>query len=190
MKPLQSFFFPFVILISLGLFSCVDETTKALEKQPYFDLKGFISEKIQEVDSVEVTKVSQVQDEVKQTNVVYSIKDWEEEFGIFTEADINKSSLLQSYETKSSDSSLTHELFPKAKAKVKYLRITYSDEAVSSVSIKVAEENLFYTSITLAELYLNNASNRIDHYSIETTQKIWFLEKNDMKIKGTIASKR
>ncbi|MDR7128637.1 hypothetical protein J2X69_000969 [Algoriphagus sp. 4150] len=186
MKHYKSFSFGILFLTVFGLFSCVDETTNALEKQPYFDLKGFIESKIQEIDSVEVIKISQVQGEETQTQLTYAIKDWQEEFGIFTEADINKASLLESYETESSDDSLTHKLYPKSKGKVKYIKVMYSSDEISSISIKVAEKNLFYTSTTLAELYMNNESNLIDRYSIETTQKIWFLDANKMKILGEL----
>lgn len=190
MKHHKSLSLGILFLAVFGLFSCVNESTKALEKEPYFDLEGFIEERINEVDSVEVIKVSEIQGEEKQTTVVYSIKDWEEEFGIFKEADINKSSLLKSYETKSSNDSLTHELYPKSEAKVKFIKVSYDKDEVSSVAVKIADDNLFYSSTTLANIYINNATNLIDHYSIETTQKIWFLDANNMKIKGTIVPKR
>ncbi|WP_192347577.1 hypothetical protein [Algoriphagus sp. Y33] len=190
MKHYKSFSFGILFLTFFGLFSCEDKTTNTQEKQPYFDLKGFIAMKIQEIDSMEVIKVSQVQGVENQTNVIYSIQDWEEEFGLFTAADINKSSLLQSYQTESSTDSLTHTLYPKSEGKVKYIKILYSNDEVSSVSIKVAEENLFYTSTTLAELYMDSVSNVVDHYSIETTQKIWFLDANKMKIRGEIVPTR
>ncbi|REG87031.1 hypothetical protein [Algoriphagus antarcticus] len=189
MKHIKSFSFGIFFLASFGLCSCVDESTKGIEKEPYFDLKGFIEEKIQEIDSVEVSKVSQVQEEEKQATVIYTTKDWEEEFGIFTEADINNSSSLQSYETTSSDSTLAHELYPNSEGKVKYIKVTYFEDEVSSVSIKIADDNLFYSTTTLAEMYMNKATNLIDHYSIETTQKIWFLDPNEMKIQGTIIPK-
>jgi|GEM_PF-273865 len=190
MNQIKGLSFGILFLGSLGLFSCVNESTNALEKQPYFDLEGFIEEKIQEIDNVEVAKTSQIQGDEKQATVVYSIKNWEEEFGIFKEADINKTSLLQSYETKSSNDSLTHELFPKTKGKVKYIKVTYFEDEVSSVAIKIADDNLFYSSTTLADIYMNNATKLIDHYSIETTQKIWFMDANNMKIQGKIVAKK
>lgn len=189
MNQIKGLSFGILFLGSLGLFSCVNESANALEKQPYFDLEGFIEEKIQVIDSVEVAKTSQIQGDEKQVVVVYSIKDWEEEFGIFKESDINKTSLSQSYETTTSDDMLTHELFPKTKGKVKYIKVTYFEDEVNSVSIKIAEDNLFYSSTTLADIHMSKATKLIDHYSIETTQKIWFMDANDMKIQGTIVSK-
>lgn len=186
MKHYQRFSFGILFLAVFGLLSCVENVTSTLDKTPYFDLKGFIKEKIQEVDSMTVNKLSQIQGEEKHTTLVYSIKNWEEEFDIFTEADINKASSLQSYSTTSSEEMLTHELLPKSKGKVKYIKVTYVGDEVSSISIKIADENLFYTTSTLAELYINSANHLIDHYSIHTTQKIWFMDANDMKIQGAI----
>ncbi|RAI94793.1 hypothetical protein [Algoriphagus yeomjeoni] len=186
MKQTKSFSFGIIFLAVFGLFSCVGEISTAIEEDPYFDLKGFVEENIQKLDSVEVTKVSQIQEEENEVSVVYSIQDWEEEFSVFKEADINKASMLQSYKTSISDDLLTHEALPKSKEKVKYIKVTYENDAVSSVSIKIADDNLFYSTTTLASIYIDTSTKLIDRYSIETSQKIWFLDENDMKIKGTI----
>ncbi|MFC5625346.1 hypothetical protein [Algoriphagus winogradskyi] len=178
-----------ILFVLFGLSSCVDEISNTIETDPYFDLKGFVEENIQKVDNVEVAKVSQIQEEKKEVKVVYSIKDWEEEFSIFKEADINKASMLQSYKTTTSDEGLTHEALPNSKEKVKFVKVTYDDGAVSSVSIKIEDDNLFYSTTTLAAIYIDNATKLFDHYSIETTQKIWFLDENNMKIEGTIVAK-
>ena len=112
MKHYKSLSFGILFFAIFGLFSCTEESTNSLDKSPYFDLKGFIAEKIQEVDGVEVNKKSEIQGESKQAEVVYSINDWKEEFKVFSEADINNSALLQSYETTSTNNTLTHELLP------------------------------------------------------------------------------
>lgn len=186
MKHCKSFSFGIILIVLFGLSSCVDEISNTVETEPYFDLKGFIDENIQKVDKVEVNKTSQIQGEEKEVKVVYSIKEWEEEFSIFKEADINKASMLQSYKTSTTDDLLIHELKPKSKEKVKYIKVTYDNGVVSSVSIKIADDNLFYASTTLAEIYIDSSTKLMDHYSIETSQKIWFLDENNMKIQGTI----
>lgn len=186
MKGNKSFSFGIILIVWLGLSSCVDEISNTIETDPYFDLKGFVEENIQKVDNVDVAKTSQIQGEEKEVEAVYSIKEWEEEFSIFKEADINKTSMLKSYKTTTSDDLLTHELLPNSKEKVKYIKVTYDNGSVSSVSIKIADDNLFYASTTLAEIHIDSSTKLIDHYSIETSQKIWFLDENNMKIQGTI----
>jgi hypothetical protein len=175
-----------ILPLVIGLFSCGEPLSNELETTPYFDLKGFIAESIQEVDGVDVSKVSQIQEEKNAVEVIYTSKDWEEELAIFTDADINTSSLVQAYKTTSSDTELVHELLPKAKGKVKYIKVIFLAGEVSSVSVKIADDNLFYTTSTLAEITMNDETKRIDHYTIETSQKIWFLDANFMKIQGSI----
>ncbi|WP_339875616.1 hypothetical protein [uncultured Algoriphagus sp.] len=190
MKQIKGFSFGILFLAIFGLFSCVDESVNTFEKLPYFDLKGFIEMKIQEIDSVNVIKVSRIQGQENKVESTFSTKDWEEEFSVFTEADINKTSLIKSYDTKVDKATLTHELFPNSKGKVKYIKVTYFEDKVSSVSIKIAEDNMFYSSTTLGEIYMNNSTKLIDHYSIETTQKIWFMDANNMRIQGVLGPKK
>ncbi|WP_339750848.1 hypothetical protein [Algoriphagus aquimarinus] len=188
MKQIKGLSFGILFLSLIGLFSCVNESANSLETLPYFDLKGFIESKTQEVNGVEVVKDSQIKGEKNQTTVIYTTEDWKEELKIFTDADINRTSLLQSYETTTSDDMLSHELLPNSKGNVKYIKVTYFEDEVSSVSIKIAEENMFYTSTTVAEIYMNKSTKLVDHYTIGTTQKIWFVDANDMKIQGKIVS--
>ncbi|MCE7056314.1 hypothetical protein LZF95_16650 [Algoriphagus sp. AGSA1] len=181
--------FGIFLLLIAGFFSCAEKSTGTIETTPYFDLKGFIEKKVQEVDSLEVLKRSEIQGEENQVRLIYSIQDWTEEFSIFKDADINKASMLQSYGTTKSDDLLAHELLPKAKGKLKYLKISYYNGEVSGVSIKIAEDNLFYSATTLAEINLNAVTHLIESYSIQTSQKIWFLEQNNMRIEGTVVVK-
>ena len=187
MKQQKSFSFGIIFIVVFGLFSCVDEVSTSIETDPYFDLKGFIEEHILQFDSVQVTKTSQIQGEEKEVKVIYSKEDWEEELSIFKEADINKASMLQSYKTSQSDDLLIHEALPKSKEKVKYIKVAYENGIVSSVSIKIADDNLFYSSSTLAEIYIDHSTQLIDRYSISSSQKIWFLDENNMIIKGSVA---
>lgn len=177
----------FLFLVLIGhLFSCGVQSGTELETLPYFDLKGFIELKLNEIDSVRVIKVTRVQDKEKKLETVYTREELKNEFEVFKEADINKRSLIKAYDTKVSNDQLIHELFPKAEGKVKFMKISYFEDEVSSISIKQVEKNLFYSSITLANIYINNATHKIDHYDIETTQKIWFLKPNNMKISGVL----
>ncbi|WBL42815.1 hypothetical protein PBT90_19000 [Algoriphagus halophytocola] len=171
---------------ALGLSSCAEPPKTTLEEKPYFDLKGFLEIQIDALDGTEVRKLSKIQDQEETVNVSYDREDWEEEFEVFTQADINNPSSVDSYQTSESASSLSHELKPKAKSKVKYIKVYFAGDKVERIELRIAEDNLFYASETLGELVMNTSTNLIDHYSIETTQKIWFLDPNNMSIKGDI----
>lgn len=190
MKTTLRFSSGILLVLFLGFFSCAGPSSGELAILPYFDLKGFIETKIKDIDGAEVLKVSRIQGKEVKKTVVYSIEDWKEELDVFIQADINKASLVNSYDTRIEKGILIHELLPDADGKVKYIKVDSTTKEVRSISIKMSEDNLFYSSMTLAELYLNSATFKIDHYSIETTQKIWFLAPNNMKITGVVKPKR
>lgn len=180
----------FVLSISFFIFlACNSPSGKPDGKMkvlPYYDLKGFLEQEIEKLDSVTVTKVSRINNEENQNTLKFSKQDWLEELDVFFRADINKPSLLNSFTTEVIQDYLIHRAKPEVKTPVKEIKVRIVNDMPVWITFKIAEENIFYTSYTLGELYMNNADNRIDHYSIETTQKIWFLKANNMKISGVI----
>lgn len=157
-----------------------------MEVLPYFDLKGYIEQEIPKVDGAKVAKISRVQQKEESAEVIYSVQDWKEELDIFFQADINKPSLAQSYDTQLNSSYLTHTLLPGEKGKVKEITVRYDKDKPSGITVKLVEENMFYTSTTIGQVYFNVETLTLDHYSVESTQKIWFLKPNNMKIMGAV----
>ena len=157
-----------------------------MEKLPYFDLAGYIEQEIPKVDGANVSKLSRVQNQEEKADVVYSVQDWKEELDIFFQADINKPSLAKSYDTQLNSSYLTHTLLPGEKGKVKEITVRYDKDKPSGITVKLVEENMFYTSTTIGQVYFNVENQKLDHYSVESTQKIWFLKPNNMKIMGAV----
>lgn len=177
-------------LLFWAAFACTPKpegSTKAkMEKLPYFDLAGYIEQEIPKVDGAKVSKISRVQNQEETADVVYSVQDWKEELDIFFQADINKPSLAQSYDTKIKNSYLTHTLLPGEKGKVKEITVRYDKDKPTGITVKLVEENMFYTSTTIGQVYFNVETTKLDHYSVESTQKIWFLKPNNMKIMGAV----
>lgn len=172
----------------IGIFSCTGGKNDSgqLEKLPYFDLKGYMEQAIVGLDSANVSKISRINGEETKVDTVLTQEQWKDELNVFFEADINKASLVSSYDTQVKNEYLIHELFPDAKAYVKNITVSIIDDKVHLITIKMAKENTFYTSYTNAELYISNVTQKIDHYAIETTQKIWFLKPNNIKIMGAL----
>lgn len=161
-------------------------TETKMEKLPFFDLKGYLDQEIPKMDGAKIAKISRVQGNQEMSDVVYSIQDWKDELDIFYQADINRPSLALSYDTKIQHNYLVHTLLPEAKGKVKEITVRYDLDKPTRITVKLVEENIFYTSIILGELYFNVSTFKIDHYSVESTQKIWFLKPNNMKIMGAV----
>lgn len=174
-------------LLFILLFSCVaEEGKKTMEELPYFNLSGFIDVEIAKLDSVTVTKTSSINGEEKTVELTYSKEDWKEEFTAFYRADINTPSLARAYSTDTQYEYLIHKLLPDAKGKVKEIKIKYTRDYPSSITFHMRDENLFYSTSTFGEFHLNLATNMLDHYSIETTQKVWFLKPTNIKLAGII----
>lgn len=184
MKVVQKFVLSFLVL---SAFSCATgEEGKKMEKLPYFNLSGFFDVEIAKIDSVTVIKTSRVNGQEKTVELVYSAEDWKEEFLAFYRADINSPSLARAYSTDTKYEYLIHELLPGEKGKVKDLKIKYARDYPSSITFHSQEENLFYSTSTIGEFHLNLATNKLDHYSIETTQKVWFLDPTNLKVSGIV----
>jgi hypothetical protein len=174
-------------LLVWAAFSCVSPGgEKKLEKLPYFDLAGFIDLEIGKLDGAQVTKTSRVNGEEKITEVTYSVADWKEEMEAFYQADINTPALALSYSTDTRFEYLIHELLPEAKGKVKEIKVSYYKNYPSSVTFRMSEENMFFTTATIGDFYINQTTGKLDHYSIETTQKVWFLKPTNIKISGIV----
>ena len=177
-------------LLFWAAFACTPtpeaSTEPRMEKLPYFDLKGYIEKEIPKVAGAKVAKISRVQNQEETADLVYSVQDWKEELDIFFQADINKPSLALSYDTKTKGSYLTHTLLPGEKGKVKEITVRYDNDKPTGITVKLVEENIFYTSTTIGQVYFNIETLTLDHYSVESTQKIWFLKANNMKIMGAV----
>ncbi len=184
MKPKTCLIFG---LLLWAAFSCIspDEGNKP-EKLPYFDLSGFVDLELAKLDGAQVAKISQINGEEATVEKSYSLKDWKEEFGAFYSADINSPALAQSYSTETQGEYLIHRLLPEAKGKVKEIKIKYIKDYPASVSIRTAEKNLFFSSATTGEFHMNLATEKLDHYTVETTQKVWFLDPTHIKIAGAV----
>lgn len=184
MKVVQKIVFVFFVFFT---FSCATgEEGKKMEKLPYFNLSGFFDLEIDKIDGATVTKTSRVNGEEKTVEQVYSSEDWKEEFLAFYRADINSPSLARAYSTDTKYEYLIHELLPGEKEKVKNIKIKYTRDYPSTITFHSQEENLFFSTSTYGEFHLNLSTNKLDHYSIETTQKVWFLDPTNIKVSGIL----
>jgi hypothetical protein len=177
----------FGVLLLGAILSCAPTKEEpALEKLPYFDLKSFINLELSKIEGDSVLKTSEINGEEQLVDLQYDSAQWKEEFAAFYEADINVPSLASSYSTRTTPDQLIHELLPEAKGTVKELTIRYVQNYPAWVTFKIKDENLFYSSTTLGELFMNQATGKIDQYKLETTQKVMFLSPTHIKISGFI----
>lgn len=167
--------------------SCVSgEEGRKMEKLPYFNLSGFLDVELAKLDGDQVIKTSRVNGKEKTVDTTYTLAQWKAEFAAFYLADINSPSLALAYSTDTNFDYLTHKLLPEAKGKVKEIKIKYVNNYPSTITFRMADKNLFFSSATHGEFHMNLATNKLDHYSIETTQKVWFLKPTNIKVAGIV----
>lgn len=179
-----------LLLFCATSISCSESTLEVAEPEmevlPYFDLKGFIEKEIEELGTSKVSKTSRVNWEEKSVEEVFTAEDWEKELAVFIESDINKPTYALSYDTELVKKFLIHELKPGEKGPLKNMTISYGEDEVTSLTIRLKKESLFYSSTTIASLYFSARTFNLDHYSIENTQKILFMSPNNVKISGVV----
>lgn len=159
---------------------------KKLDPLPYYDVSGLINQELDKLADEKVHKTVRINGKETQTVTQLSPEEWREELGVFFKADINLPSHISSYTTEVNRDILLHRLKPDAKGAVKEIQVRIVNDQAAWLTFKISKESYFYTSYVLGELYFNRRTNKIDHYSIETTQKIWFLKANNLRIKGAL----
>ncbi len=175
------------ILLILWMPACNLQNTQAeIDTQPYFDLRGFMEQQVNFLQGAKVVKESEIQGVGKKVELTFGEKDWREELDVFFRADINTPALATAYGVKKEGDYTIYELLPHSKGKVNEMRVKYSAGNVSEIIVKFSEKNLFYTSHTVASYIMKDTPDQLDHYSIESQQKIWLMEPNRMLIKGMI----
>ena len=157
-----------------------------LDVLPYVDKAGFVEGEISKLGNETVRKTTRINGKEEATEVTLSQEEWREELDAFFKADINKPSMVTAYSTEVNGDVLLHRLQPGEKSSIKEIKVRIIDDRPIWVTFKISKENFFYTSTIIGEIYMNQRTQKIDHYSIETTQKIMFLDANNLRIKGAV----
>lgn len=178
-----------LFLLVAVLSSCAGgagDSSGKMDVLPYYDLKGLIEQELPKLDGKTATLTSRVNGVEELTEKTFTTEQWRDELGAFFEADINKPSLIDSYTTELQKDILIHRAKPGAKTTIKEIMVRIVDDRPIWVTFKGSSESMFYTSFINGGIYMNNREDRIDHFEIESTQKIWFLKPNNMKIQGAV----
>jgi len=176
----------FVFIIMAGvLFSCESEEEELLKNpvqiDEYFPLSQFIDEQIQQLDGRSVKKELLINGESHDVVQVLDERDWREEFDWFIQSDINKASLAQSYHTEEIDNMVRHTLKSGEKGTLQVMEVLYDGKQVREINIISTRENTFYRSNASSRLTTGD-DGIINTYRMESTQKVWFLNPNNLLV--------
>jgi hypothetical protein len=144
-----------------------------------FDLAGYFKKDAARLKKLNRPVIKTVKHNgVSETKTVH-IADWEQEFGFFIEADINKPALVNSYNIITGDSLLMY------KAKERNMKV---QELIMKKDGKKIKYFLIYTRVENA---LYKTSQKLTYfpdslYRVETTQKVRLLGGNYDAVEGLI----
>jgi len=170
-----------ILTISILLIiACTSSREDTIDK--YFDVPGFINRQIEELDKKDAQLHKKVRfgDESEILTVSdLDITQWQKEFRIFKEHDINKPVLVDAYTVELGTDHLgnkiaTYNLIDKGSSGILKMQINYdSEDQVSAWSSSFQEDNLLYSNFR--ELILTTGEEGIlDGYRVNGYHKLMF----------------
>jgi len=170
-KKLIGFVFAF------GLISCNQEKeSKVNTELLYFDIKGYFQKESIRLKKTNPVILKEVDiDGAKETKSL-NIKDWEKEFSIFANADINKASWKGSFKIQKLHDGLIYTSSSK-KIPVKSFRIDSFENKVKKIEIIISNKNILYTSGDTLLYYPDSL------YLVKKHQKIKLLKEKKYQVK-------
>ncbi|MFC5282133.1 hypothetical protein [Pedobacter alpinus] len=170
------FFYLFIIVILFsGCNSCNEPTTR--KQIYYFDLQAYFGEQAVLLKNKSIVKTVAKNKVAEKQNLI--ISNWEQEFSLFTESDINKAAWKDSY-TKDSTANKIKYTAKEVDLRVRSIEINLQNLKPSKITIVNQGDNyLYHTTDTLT--YIPDSL-----YQIKKHQKVILLGLNNYVITGLI----
>jgi hypothetical protein len=182
LKKLASFVFV------LGLLLSCSSSEESLQKNTYFGWSTFLKQQINGLANTNqrVHKTA-VLDGKKEVKLVSNL-DWEKEFALYLEADLNKPAYEKSYDNLSEPGFYWYSLKKDENLPVKKMIVHLdAEERPSKVEIEIAQKNFLFE--TRKKLFMNFSEGRIQTYYIEGMQQFFLAEPTSYKILGVLIAK-
>jgi hypothetical protein len=173
----------FFALIGLQFSCSAPETPNATPT--YFAWEAFLQGAIQDlkIHPKMVQKTIFLGDSKEEK--VFKTMNWEKEWGVFMEADINKPAYKLSYDDLSEDNLIWYSAKIGEKVHVKMFKMHLdSDGKPLQVEMEISQSNFLYE--TRKKLNMNIMEGRVQTYSIDGYQKIRFLSPTTYKLMGVL----
>jgi hypothetical protein len=183
-----------LLLVTLSITACSEgNTAQRTEKPVYFDVAGYVKGQIDALTKQRpgVAKRTQMGEKVEQQTT--RTINWSRELELFTQADINKPALRNSYTIGRPDS-LTYQYTLKPGEKnltvrsltVKLDSLTRQPRRIDAL---LTTENSLYTSerqITLESGHRPASNWGITHYRMQGFQHLRISDRNTFDVEGTV----
>jgi hypothetical protein len=179
----------FAVLILAVAIGCSGENKSEGGAKPetvYFPMQEYVEVTSMGLDGKGIVKELNVNGEKETVRDTLSADEWLKELDFFLKADISRPSLAGSYDTQRSKDYLIHTLKEGEKGEVQKIVVKYDGEIIREVSFTIKNSNPFYESQTRGALFNQSLTGRLDHYAVETVQKVIFLKPNKMIVNASI----
>lgn len=162
----------FIIFFFLGFLSCIDLYGQE-KKQSLFDLGAFIDNQINFLKdkNLKVSK-SVIYNGKEETNKV-TITDWVKELTLFKNCNINKPSLIDSYNISKFGNNIIYQAKNKSLKAQKIVLVRTNTNNLESINISYQEDNLLFS--LKRELALKIVNQQLKSYSVSSEEKVVFL---------------
>lgn len=182
LKNLAGFVFVFGLLLNCS------SSEDSIHKNTYFAWSAFMKQQITGfAHSNQRVHKTVVLDGKKEVKVVSNV-DWEKEFALYLEADLNKPAYEKSYDNLSEPGFYWYSLKKDENLPVKKMIIHLdAEERPSKVEIEISQKNFLFE--TRKKLFMNFSEGRIQTYYIEGMQQFFLAEPTTYKILGVLIAK-
>ena len=162
----------------LLLFSCQDKKADiSAQKEYYFSLNRYFQEEAKRLSSQSKPILKEVSRNSSTETKTVEIDNWEKEFGLFIESDINKLSWKDSYREVVNLDTLTYVSID-PELRTQKVVVIKNHEKVTEIRIENKTKNVLYNSVEKLG-YLPDSL-----YSIEKQQDVVFTGNNKYRITG------
>lgn len=181
-RNITSFVFVLAILLSCS------SAEESMQKNTYFAWSSYLKQQITFfTHSNQRVHKTAVLDGKKEVKVVSNL-DWEKEFALYLEADLNKPAYEKSYDNLSEPGFYWYSLKKDENLPVKKMIIHLdAEERPSKVEIEISQKNFLFE--TRKKLFMNFSEGKIQTYYIEGMQQFFLADPTTYKILGVLIAK-
>jgi hypothetical protein len=171
-----------LLMLSFVLLALLPACKPHIENNGAFDLSGYIKKDAARLKKLNRPVIKTVYNNgITETKAVH-IDNWEQELGLFIEADINKPTWRSNYDVTAEDSLLVYRAKNKDKdLKVRYLLINRNKQKVKWILIYTKVDNMLYKTTQKLTYFPDSL------YSIEMVQHVRLRGTNVYKVQGVIS---
>ncbi|MHA8050420.1 hypothetical protein V7S79_04850 [Aquirufa sp. ROCK-SH2] len=173
-----------VFVCTLGQISCSAPESNG-NNNTYYHWEKFLNSAIKELEAHPkmVQKTIFLQD--KKEEKVFKTMDWQKEWAVFMEADLNKPAYLLSYDNLSEDGLIWYSAKIGEKVPVKTFKM-HLDAVGKPLQVEIIMSQSNFLFETSKKLNMNIIDGRVETYSIDGYQKIRFLPATTYKLMGVL----